>query len=438
MSPGIATLVLFGSMFVLLLAGVPLSFCIGGVGLIFAFFLWGDNSLNVVALQTLGTMRSTVLLALPLFILMANFLQRSGIADDLYSLMYGLLGRVRGGLAVGTVIICTIFAAMAGISGAATVTMGLIALPSMLKRNYSKDIAIGCICAGGALGILIPPSIVMIVYGVMAQVSIGRLFAGGVFPGLVLSALFITYILIRARLNPRLGPPLPPEDRVSLRKMLPEFRALIFPIALVLAVLGSIFSGIATPTEAAAVGALGAMISTALSRRLNWPLIQESGTQTLRLTAMILWIAIAATWFSSTYSAIGGPQFVNQFLQSLGVSRWLVLAGIQFILILLGMVMETMGIIMITVPIFIPIIRAFGFDSLWFGILFVMNMEMGLLTPPFGVNLFYMKGIVPKDVSMGDVYRSIVPFVLLQLTGLIIVIIFPKIATFLPDLIFSR
>lgn len=438
MSPGIATLALFGSMFVLLLAGVPLSFCIGGVGLIFAFFLWGEGGTKVVAIQTLGVMRSTVLLALPLFILMANFLERSGIADDLYSLIYGLLGRVRGGLAVGTVIICTIFAAMAGISGAATVTMGLIALPSMLKRNYSKDIAIGCICAGGALGILIPPSVVMIVYGVMAQVSIGRLFAGGIFPGLVLSALFITYILIRARLNPRLGPPLPPEDRVSLRKMLPEFRALIFPIALVLAVLGSIFSGIATPTEAAAVGALGAMISTALSRRLNWPLIQESGTQTLRLTAMILWIAIAATWFSSTYSAIGGPQFVNQFLQSLGVSRWLVLAGIQFILILLGMVMETMGIIMITVPIFIPIIRALGFDPLWFGILFVMNMEMGLLTPPFGVNLFYMKGIVPKDVSMGDVYRSIVPFVLLQLTGLIIVIIFPKIATFLPDLIFSR
>lgn len=438
MSPELATLALFGSMFVLVMLGLPLAFAIGGVGLIFAYFLWGFDGTKIVAIQSLGIMRSTILLALPLFILMANFLRESGIADDLYELMYGLLGRVRGGLAVGTIGICTIFAAMAGISGAATVTMGLIALPSMLKRGYGKTLAIGSICAGGALGILIPPSVVMIIYGVMAKVSVGRLFAGGVFPGLLLATLFIIYILIRAHFNPELGPSLPPEERVPLRKMLPKFKALIFPMAIVFAVLGSIFTGIATPTEAAAVGAFSAIISTALSRKLNWPLVREAGTETLRITAMILWIVIAASWFSATYSAVGGPQFVSQFIQSLGVSRWIVLIGIQFLLILLGMVMETTGIIMITVPIFLPLIKAFGFDPLWFGILFVVNMEMGLLTPPFGVNLFYLKGIVPKGVSMGDVYRSIIPFVLLQLVGLIIIMIFPQIATFLPDFIFSR
>jgi len=430
---GTTTLLLFGTLVVVLAAGVPFAFAIGGVALVYAWLLWGTASLNIAATRTLGTMLSTVLLAIPLFLLMGNFLQRSGIADNLYGLMYNLLGRLRGGLAVGTVLICTAFAAMAGISGAATVTMGIIALPSMLKRNYDKTIALGCIQAGGALGILIPPSVTMVVLGLVGELSVGRLFAGGIFPGLLLSSLFIIYILVRSHFNPRLGPALPPEERASVRVVVSQFRALVLPILLILGVLGSIFTGIATPTEAAAVGALGSIISTGVHRRLNWSLVLECCNETLRLTAMILWIIVGAIWLSSVYTAIGGPGFINQLIQSLGVNRWTILIGMQLILIVLGMVMETSGILLICIPIFMPIIKMLGFDPLWFGILFVMNMEMGFLTPPFGINLFYMKGIVPEGITMGDIYRSIIPFVFLQLIGLIMVMLIPEIATFLPN-----
>ena len=437
-SIGLATLLIFGSLMLLLALGVPFAFAIGSVALIFTFLLWGPNGLNIVATQTLGTMRSTVLLALPLFYLMANFLQNSGIADSMYELIYAVMGRVRGGLAAGTVFICMIFAAMAGISGAATVSMGLIALPSMLKRNYDKSIAIGCICAGGALGILIPPSVTMIIYGVLAGVSVGRLFAGGILPGILLGSLFIAYVLIRCHFQPNIGPTIPAEEQKPIKKILPQLRSLILPIFLIMAVLGSIFSGIATPTEAAGVGALGAIICSMINRSFNLELIKKCGRETLRLTAMVLWIATCAAWLSSLYSAIGGLQFLQDLIQSHNTSPWTVLISIQVLLILLGMIMETNGIIFITVPIFLPIIKMLGFDPVWFGVLFIVNMEMGLLTPPFGLNLFYIRGIAPKEISMRDIYGSVAPFVLLQLIGLIIVMLFPSIVTFIPDLLFSR
>ena len=431
------TLLLFGTLVVILVLGTPFAFALGATAVLFAWLLWGPGSLNMVAITTLGTMLTTLFLAVPLFILMGNFLQRSGIADDLYGLMYSLLGRIRGGLAVGTIVICTMFAAMAGISGAATVTMGVVALPSMLKRNYDKRMAMGSISAGGALGILIPPSVTMILYGVMATVSVGKLFAGGLLPGLLLSTLFIIYILIRSRLNPEMGPALPPEERVPLRAVLSQLRAVVLPVLLIIAVLGSIFSGIATPTEAAAVGAFGAIMATGIHRKLSWRLVQECSTETLRLTCMVIWIAVCAIWLSSVYTATGGPEFVNQVVQSLEVNRWLIIIGMQAILFGLGMMMDPAGIIFITVPIFIPIITMLGFDPVWFGILFVMNMEMAYLTPPFGFNLFYMKAIAPKGITMVDIYRSVIPFVLLQLIGLIVVMIFPKIATLLPSLLFG-
>ena len=437
MNVGLATLLLFGILALLIATGTPVAFAIGFTALLVALFLWGPAGLNMVATSTLGTMLSTLLLAIPLFVLMANFLQKSGIADDLYALMYNSLGRLRGGLAVGTVVICTMFAAMAGISGAGTVSMGLIALPSMLKRNYDKRMAIGSIMAGGALGVLIPPSVAFIMYGLVSGVSVGKLFAGGIFPGLLLSTLFIIYIIVRSHLNPSLGPELPREERVPLRAVLFQLKALILPVLIIVGVLGSIFSGLATPTEASAVGAVGAIISAGIHRKLNWALVKECSNETLKITAMILWIIVAATWLTTVYAAIGGPQFINELVQVLGVSRWIILIGMQVILIILGMFMDASGIILITVPIFMPIIRMLGFDPLWFGVLFMVNMEMGFLTPPFGVNLFYMKGIVPKGITMGDIYRSIIPFVFLQLTGLIIVVLVPEIALFLPRLIFG-
>lgn len=437
MSEGPVIILLFATMMVMLVIGAPFAFSIGATALLFAYFVWGPSSLAMVAVCTFGTMTTTIFLALPLFILMGNFLQRSGIADDLYELMYNSLGRVKGGLAAGTVVICTMFAAMTGISGAATISMGVIALPSMLKRNYDKRMAIGCISAGGALGILIPPSVAMIIYGTVGGVSIGRLFAGGILPGFMLCTLFVAYILIRTALNPSLGPALPREERTSLRVIVSQSRALILPIVLIVSVLGSIFSGIATPTEAAAVGAFGAIVSAAINRRLNWSLTMECCKQTLKFTVMIMWIVVCAGWLSSTYAGLGGPTLVNELIESVGANRWVILICIQGLLIIMGMLMETTGIILITVPIFVPIIHALNFDPVWFGILFIMNMEMAFLTPPFGVNLFYMRVVVPPGITMGDIYRSVIPFVLLQLTGLAIVMLIPKIALLLPSLIFG-
>ena len=430
----VLTILLFGSLIGALALGIPLAFSLGGIAIIFSFFVWGPHSLYAFANLAKGTMHSILLIAIPLFIFMANILERSGIGDDLYELMYNLLSFLKGGLAAGTVVISTIFAAMSGVSGAATVTMGVIALPSMLKRGYDREIALGSISAGGALGILIPPSITMIVYALMSGESVGKLFMGGVFPGLLLSTMFIVYILVRSQIQPYLGPAVPKGERLPFRKTLSLSKGLVLPVFIITGVLGSIFTGIATPTEAAAVGAFLTVIASLMKRTLTWGILRGSLNRTLQLSVMCLWIVLGATWFSSVYHAIGAPDLIREIINSLGVNRWLILVGIQFTFFILGMLMDPIGIIMITTPVFIPVITQLGFDTLWFGVVFVVNMEMALMTPPFGANLFYLKGVVPPEISMGDIYRSIVPFVGLQMIGLVIVIIFPQIITFLPSL----
>lgn len=438
MDTGLITLLLFSFLIIILASGTPIAFGLGTLAIIFGLFIWGPDSLNFVHAQTLSIMLKFIFTAIPLFILMAAFLERSGIADSLYGFMYSVFGRINGGLAVGTVIICTIFAAMAGISGAATVTMGLVALPSMFKRGYDRRMVMGSIMAGGALGILIPPSVPFVLYGVVAGESIGRLLAGGVFPGLLLSSLFIIYILIRCHFQPNLGPVVPVEERASFREIVNQSKSLILPIIIVLLVIGAIFSGIATPTEAAALGCMGTLVAVGVNKKLSWNLVNQSCQDTLRLTAMIGWIGACALWVATVYQAVGGQEFATNLVNSLGVNRWFIMVGIQLIYIFLGCFLDPSGIIFITIPVFVPIIKTLGFDPVWFGVLFVVNMEMAYLTPPFGVNLFYMKGMVPKDVSMGDIYRSIIPFVLLQLTGLIICMIFPQICLYLPNLIFGK
>ena len=434
MNVGLITVLLFGSMLIPLAMGIPIAFALGGVAVIFIFLMWDVTGLIVLPAQAMSAATSFVLVALPLFIFMGNMLQRSGVAEKLYETFYRWLGPVRGGLAMGTVLICTIFAAMAGISGAATVTMGVVALPSMLKRNYDKKIAIGCISAGGALGVLIPPSILMILLSLFTGVSVGRLFAGGVIPGLVLAALFIGYIAVRCWFQPNLGPALPPEDRVTWSEKIISLRAVILPILLVLAVLGTIFTGIATPTEAAAVGAMGSIICAAIGRQLTWQNLKEASYASLRLTVMVMWIFLGASCFANVYTAVGGPQFMNEFILGLGLNRWVVFIGMQLSFFILGCFLDPTAIMMITTPVFLPLIITMGFDPLWYGIVFVVNMEMAFLTPPFGFNLFYMKGVVPKGITMGDIYRSVGPFVILQAIGLIIVILFPSLATWLPNL----
>lgn len=437
MSIELITVLLFVSLFIALLSGVPVAFAVGGVAMVFTILLWGPEAMYVVGSRVLGMMIKLVLVAIPGFILMANMLERSGVAEDLYTMMFYWAGPLKGGLAVGTVLICTVFAAMSGVSAAATVTMGVIALPSMLKRGYDKTIAVGCIMAGGALGQLIPPSLIMILYGMMAGVSVARLFAGGVFPGLLLSILFIVYIITRSALQPHIAPPLPREERVSWKGKIASLRAIILPAALIVAVLGSIFGGIASPTEAAAVGAAGAVVCAAVYRRLNWTVFKEACLRTARLTGMVMWIIFAASCFAAIYSAVNAPELVGRLLMEVPGGRWGALVAIQLMLIFLGCFLDPTAIIMITVPVFIRVVTLLGFDPVWFGVIFVMNMEMAFLTPPFGSNIFYMKGVAPKEVLISDIYRSIIPFVLLQLTGLVICLIFPQIVLWLPELLFG-
>lgn len=435
MSIEIIALLMFGSLLLFIALGLPISFVLGGVALVFGYLLWGPASLNIAVTRALELIRTVTLIAVPLFIFMASVLERSGIAEDLYDAMYGWAGPLRGGLAAGTVLICTVMAAMSGVSATATVSMGLIALPAMVKRGYDKKMSMGCIMAGGALGPLIPPSVIMVVYGSLIGVSVGRLFAAGVFPGLLLSCMFVSYILIRCSLNPGSGPALPVEERISWKAKLTSLRMVILPILLVVGVLGSIFLGLATPTEAAAVGCFGSVICAAIHRRLNWGLVKDSAIETMRISGMIMWIIFTGGLFARVFQGLGAKRLVIKVVTTLHLGWWGALIGMQVIWLLLGCMMESGAILLVCYPVIASLIDLFGYDPIWLGVLFVVNANTGYQTPPFGSNLFYMKGIAPKGTGMGEIYRSVVPYVVLQVVGLAVLILLPSISTWLPSVI---
>jgi len=326
---------------------------------------------------------------------------------------------------------------MSGIASTGVVVMGVMALPAMLKRGYDKRIATGCILAGGVLGPLIPPSIALVLYGTIAQVSIGGLFAGGMGAGMLCSILIVGYILIRCYINPELGPPIPIEERSNWKAKIASLKGVILPLLLITAVLGSIYTGIATPTEAAAVGAFGAFVCSAIHRRLNWDLIKSVAYSTIQVQGFMMWILFAAQAFAAVYMGLGASGMVISLVEKYEVGWWTMLIGIQVVWFLLGLVIDAWSILMITLPILLPLIPLYGFDPLWLGVLYAVNTQTGYLTPPFGTMLFMMKGIAPKEVTMNDIYRSIWPFVGTQLVCLTLCIIFPKIITWLPDLLFG-
>jgi tripartite ATP-independent transporter DctM subunit len=433
MSIELLTFLFFLSLLVFLLLGVPLSFVLGGVSIVFLYFTWGPEAFYMVAAQAWGAMNKFTLVAVPLFIFMAMLLERSGVAKDLYDMMYLWFGPVGGGLAIGTVVICAIFSAMCGISGAAVVSMGTIALPSMLKRNYDKELALGCINSGGGWGILIPPSVIMILYALISGESVGKLFAGGVFPGFMLLVMVSIYIAVRCYFQPHLGPALPKAERGDWKKKFLALKAVFLPIVIVVMVLGSIIGGVTTPTEAAAMGVLGAIISALIYRQFTWTLIKEAAIRTFRLTGMIMWILFGAYCFSAAYHGMGANRFIEDLMTYIPGGPWGTIIFIQIVIFVLAMVLDPAGIMMICVPVFLPVVVAHGFDPVWFGILFVINMEIGYMTPPFGFNLFYLKGIVPPGITMGDIYRSVIPYTLVESTGLALVMIFPQIAIWLPN-----
>jgi len=446
-SIGWLTLIMFGSLLVLLMAGLPLAFVTGGLACVFLFVLGDAQTLNIIPSRIFPLMTNYQLSAIPLFIFMAAMLERAGIINDMFDVIYKVLGGLRGGLATATITASTILAAMVGVIGAAVVTMGIIALPAMLKRQYNAEIAMGSIMAGGTLGILIPPSILAIIYAVVAEQSVGELFIGAVLPGLLLSGLYVLYVTVTCYINPRMGPPISVAERIGIIEKLLLVRKMAAPITLVVLVLGVIFTGVATPVEAAGIGTFGAFIVAAIHQKLDWATVREASLVTLKATAMVLWIMFGATIFVGLYVIEGGQEFVEQAMQASGLGAWGILIVMQIILIILGMFLDWVGILLLCVPIFVPIIRAlgpaaFGFDDaetliLWFGVLYLVNMQMSFLSPPFGYALFYLRGVAPPTIPMTRIFKSALPFLAIQLLGLVVCMLYPPIITWLPKLVYG-
>ncbi len=450
---------MFGSLAILLMAGLPLGFVTGGLGCIFLFIFGSVNELNILPSRIFPFMTDYQLSAIPLFIFMAAMLERAGIIEDLFDVAYKVLGGLRGGLASATIFSSTILAAMCGVIGAAEIAMGILALPAMLKRGYNPELACGSILAGGTLGILIPPSILAILFAVIAQQSVGDLFIGAIIPGLVLSGLYISYVTIRCYIDPKAGPALPVEERISFYEKIILIKGIITPILLIMLILGVIFAGIATPVEAAGLGTFGAIFVSAMHRRLSWAAVQEATLTTLKSSAMVLWIIFGASIFVGFYVLQGGQQFVSDLLTSTGFGPYGILLIMMIILVILGMFLDWVGILLLAVPIFMPILLQmefnglFGFDGptagitdpdkaretlqLWFGVVYMVNMQMSFLSPPFGYALFYLKSVAPPEIGMATIFRSALPFLFLQAVGLALCIIFPQLILWLPRLVYG-
>ena len=447
---GWLTVAMFSSLAVLLMAGLPLAFVTGGLGCIF-LFLFGDlSALNILPSRIFPFMTDYQLSAIPLFIFMAAMLERAGLIEDLFDVVYKLLGGLKGGLAAATIIASTILAAMVGVIGAAEVTMGILALPAMLRRGYDPRLACGSILAGGTLGILIPPSILAIIFAVVAQQSVGELFIGAVIPGLILSGLYIFYVTARSYIDPNAGPALPEDERVDLAEKIRLLRGIIAPLLLIVLVLGVIFTGIATPVEAAGIGTFGAVFVAAMHRRLNWVSGREAAITTLKASSMVLWIIFGASIFVGFYILQGGQQFVAETLIGTGLGPYGILLIMMVLLIILGMFLDWVGILLLAVPIFVPLMKTMSFDgllglpgvpasdiALWFGVVYMVNMQMSFLSPPFGYALFYLKSVAPPEITMGIIFRSALPFLAIQAIGLAICILFPQTILWLPNLVYG-
>lgn len=446
MSAEILTVAMFATLILAITLGHPLAYTLAAVATLFGLI---DNGWDVAGLfdmfanNTWGLMNNYVLVAIPLFILMAQLLDRSKVADELFETLFVVLGGLKGGLGLAVVVVCTVFAATTGIIGASVVAMGLLATPALMKKGYQKEMSAGIICAAGTLGILIPPSIMMVVYGGLTglkETSVGNLFAGSILPGLLLAGLYFGYILVRCNINPSLGPPISKEEASkwsAMQKLVLTLKSLIPPMALILAVMGTILAGVATPTEAAALGAFGALVLAILNGKFSWEVMKASAHATMSTTAMVMMLFIGGKFFSTVFLSMGGGDVVADVLVGSGMNRYAVLLIMMGIVFLMGMFIDWAAILLVTVPIFMPIAMELEFDPLWFSILLCVNLQTSFLTPPFGYALFYFKGVAPEGYTMGHIYKGIMPFVLLQIVGLVILAIFPGLITWLPSIFFG-
>lgn len=440
-SPTLITILMFVCLLIGLLLGHPLALVLGGLATIFGFIAWGPECFYLFMNRIYNTMDNYVLIAIPLFIFMANILERSGVAEKLFESLHYLLGPLKGGVAVAVVLVCIVFAACTGIIGASVVAMGLLAMPTMLRYGYQKELTTGTIAAGGTLGILIPPSIMLVVMGDQAGLSVGRLFMAAIIPGGILGMLYIIYILVRCNLKVELGPPLSAEERRAVpvpKRIRMSIVYLLPPMVLILGVLGSIFFGIATPTEAAAVGAFLSFLMMLAYRRFSWSLLTQAVWQTAKTNCMVIIILCGATCFTGVFLGVGGGEVVKGFVLGFGLGKWGIFAIMMLIVFVLGMFLDWIGIVLITFPLFLPIAQGLGFNPLWFVMMIAINLQASFLTPPFGYALFYLKGTAPEGVTLMHIYRGIVPFVLLMLVGLLICIIFPQLSLALPALMMGE
>ncbi|NPA65887.1 MAG: TRAP transporter large permease subunit [Epsilonproteobacteria bacterium] len=419
-------LFMFLTALALLLLGIPVAFAFGGSALFFAFLLpeLGIDVFNILPFRIYGIMSNTTLMAVPLFIAMGLILEKSGMAEKLLLNMSALFRSVRGGLGVSVVIVGAILAASTGIVSASVVMMSVITLPLMLQAGYSKSLASGTIAASGTLGQIIPPSIILIVLGDVMSVSVGELFIGAVLPGLLLVALYIAYILIYAWLKPTVAPAIVQEKDISFKEV---FFAIIPPLLLMLAVLGSIFAGIASPTESAAFGVVGGLLLSYINKKLNKEMLSYALFETMKLSGMIFMILIGATAFSLVFNELGGTDLILEFFSEDIGDVWVFIIVSMITIFILGFFIDFIEISFIVVPILVPIMEAFGIDAIWFGILIAMNLQASFLTPPFGLSLFFLKGSAQGLVSTIDIYKGIIPFIILQLIALGLVVAFPDL-----------
>ncbi|MBI2868565.1 MAG: TRAP transporter large permease subunit [Chloroflexi bacterium] len=426
------TLILFLGLLVIMASSVPIAFSMGLLSIIGLFFLvGGDRALFTVPVVLWSHINLFVLAAVPLFIFMAEIVLFTGMSNDVFTALQKWLGRLPGGLAITSVVACAGFAAITGSSVANTATVSLVAVPEMVNRGYDKRLATGSVCAGGALGILIPPSIPMIFYAIVTEQSVGEMFMAGIIPGILLTLVFCVYIGIRVARNPRLASYA--VENYTWKDKFFELRKMWGMVLLAILILGSIYTGITTPTEAAALGAFGALVLAVIYRKLNWPNLRKAFMRTVQVNSMILFIFLAAVLFSQLLTNVEIPQNLARYVVSLPLSRWTILVMMMVAFMILGCFLDPTPIILLTMPAFFPVIMTLGFDPIWFGILVVINMEMACITPPVGFNLFVMRGVAePLGVTMGDIYRGIAPFVVLDAIVLAAAIIFPQIITWLP------
>lgn len=427
-------LLMFAVLFGLLLIGYPVAFTLGAIAMLFGGIFLGANFFDLLPLRIWGIMTNFTLLAVPLFVFMGVVLEKSGIAEELLSTMGRLFSNLRGGLAISVVIVGALLAATTGVVGASVVTMAVIALPTMLKSGYAPSLASGTIAASGTLGQIIPPSIILILLGDVIGVPVGELFIGAVIPGLLLIAAYMAYIFIVAWRHPHLAPAANAQDIDLQGLVISVLKSLLPPLLLILAVLGSIFFGVASPTESAAVGALGALILAALHRRLNWNNLREAMQKTTQMTSMVFLIFIGATAFGLVFVGMGGDRLILDIFTGLPGGKWTFLALSMLLVFVLGFFLDFIEICFIVVPVLAPVAIFMGIDPLWFALLIAINLQTSFLTPPFGFSLFYLKASAPPTLKLADIYRGIKPFVLIQLSVLVLLMLLPGIALWLPGM----